>query len=279
MNDALIKQWRELAAQARQWQAGGDPAPVLEALALSVALELTGDLASVPPAERDALRKTGQRALLFVGAPVLVGLDEDDLEALRLSAAIARDGLQALSSRPPPVAERRAARREEKDPGASAVRWTIPPGDLVRLLRGQLDGLAAGSLAMRIRRSDQALGELEALARLSRPEERPLALAAADPAAVLDPATGRAIGTLPELGAEAVLFEGAPRRLAVYSEDPYPLRLVAPQLTTEDVREGYWIGRVDEGATRIEATLYVGDRGEGDRGEGDRGARWVLDLS
>lgn len=285
MNDALIKQWRELAAQARQWQAGGDPAPVLEALALSVALELTGDLAAVPPGERDALRKIGQRALLFVGAPVLAdpgtgaGLDEDDLEALRLSAAIARDGLHALSSRPPPVAERRAAPREEKAPGASAVRWTIPPGDLVRLLGGQLDGLAAGSLAMRIRRSDQALGELEALARLSRPEERPLALAAADPAAVLDPATGRAIGTLPDLGAEAVLFEGAPRRLAVYSEDPHPLRLVAPELTTEDVREGYWIGRVEEGATRIEATLYVGDRGEGDRGEGDRGARWVLDLS
>ncbi len=304
MNDALIKQWRELAAQARQWQAGGDPAPVLEALALSVALELTGDLARVPPGERDALRKTGQRALLFVGAPVLAdagaALDEDDLEALRLSAAIARDGLHALSSRAASAERRRFSERhvsserdisserersrratepEDRVESPSAVRGTIPPGDLVRLLRGQLDGLAAGSLAMRIRRSDAALGELEALARLSRPEERPLALAAADPAAVLDPAGGRVIGTLQGLGAEAVLFEGAPRRLAVYSEDPYPLRLIAPELTTEDVREGYWIGRVEEGATRVEAALHVGSRGEGDRGEGDRVERWVLDLS
>lgn len=263
MNDALIKQWRQLAAQARQWQAGDDPAPVLEALALCVALELTGDLPSVPSGERDGLRKTGQRALLFVGAPA-AEQDEDDLEALRLSAAIARDGLRALSGRAP----------AERGTSSGGIHSAIPPGQLVRLLRGQLDGLAAGSLAMRIRRSEQALGELRALIRLSRPEERSLALAAADAGAVLDPASGRAVGTLAALGAEAVLFEGTPRRLAVYAEDPHPLRLVAPELTTEDVREGYWIGRVDEGATRIEAALHVGDRGEGDRVE-----RWVLDLS
>jgi hypothetical protein len=191
-------------------------------------------------------------------------LDEEDVEALRLSAAIARDGLRALSSRSLP-----------DEPRAPIdVRTTIPPTDLVLLLAGRLDGLAAGSLAMRIRRSDAALGELRALTRLSRPEERSLALAAADPAAVLDPATGRAIGALPALGAEAVLFDGTPRRLAVYAEDPYPLRLVAPELTTEDVREGYWIGRVSDGAARIEAALHVLHEDEGDRVE-----RWVLDLS
>jgi len=255
MNDALIKQWRQLAAGALEWQAGDDPAPVLEALALSVALELTGDLPQLPAAERDRLRKVGQRALLFVGA---AAGDEDDLEAIRMSAAVARDGLRALAGRP----------LSEEPPAAIDPRWTTPPSELARLLGGRLDGLAAGSLAIRIRRSDAAVGELRALARLAAPEGRTIALAAADSAAVLDPADGRMIGTLPALGAEAILFEGEPRRLAVYAEDPFPLRLVAPELTTEDVREGYWIGRVKDGAKRIEAVLHAGERDE----------RWVLDL-
>ena len=38
------------------------------------------------------------------------------------------------------------------------------------------------------------------------------------------------------------------------------MRLVAPGLTTEDVREGYWIGRVEPDVRRIEATLHAGDR-------------------
>jgi hypothetical protein len=105
---------------------------------------------------------------------------------------------------------------------------------------------------------------------MSRPPARTLSLAAAEAAAVLDPASGRIVGALEAAGAEAVLFEGAEgRRLAVYAEDPEPLRLVAPELTTEDTREGYWIGRVEPGVTRLEATLHVGDRTE----------PWTLDLS
>ncbi len=259
MLDALISEWRELDARAGEWEPGEDPTPVLEALALCVALELTGDLARIPSPERDRLRKRGQRALLHVGgAP---DEDEDALEALRLCAAIARDGLRALSSRPLPA-------EESADP-----RGTIPSGDLVRLLGGRLDGFAAGSLAMRARRSKEMLAELGALRRLAEPRPRTLTLAAADAAAVLDPAAGRPVGALPEPSdegclAEAILFEGPPRRLAVYAEDPAPLRLVAPELTTEDVREGYWIGRVAEGTTRIEATLHVGERAHA----------WLIDL-
>jgi hypothetical protein len=241
----LIEGWRERARGAARWTSGDDPEPVLEALAYSVALELTDDLRAVPGAERDALRKVGQRALLHLGGQER---DEDELEALRMCASIARDGLRALSGRPPP-----------EEPALDA-RVLLPPGDLTRLLRGELDGFAAGSLAMKARRSEAARAELRTLNALARPAERHLALAAADAAAVLDPAAGRPLGALPEAGAEAVLFEGPPRRLAVYAEDPAALRLVAPELTTEDVREGYWIGRVDEGAARIEATLHVGDR-------------------
>lgn len=256
MNDGLIEQWRAQAARALGWTAGEDPLPVLEALALSVALELTGDLSQVPGAERDGLRKVGQRALLFVGAPID---DEDELEALRMCAELARDGLRALANRP----------LEDEAPCPIDARKTTSPGDLVRLLGGRLDGFAAGSLAIRVRRSEAALGELRALARLAAPAPRTLALAAADPGVVLDPAEGRAVGSLAALGAEAVLFEGTPRRLAVYAEEPHPLRLVAAELTTEDVREGYWIGRVAEGARCIEATLHAGERAE----------RWRLDLS
>lgn len=257
MKDALISEWREHAQKAAEWQPGEDPASVLEALALSVALELTGDLARLPPSERDRLRKLGQRALLHVGGAIDED-DEDELEARRLCAAIARDGLRALSSRPLP----------EEKALPSRARSTIPPADLARLVAGRLDGFAAGSLAMRVRRSREALAELATLRRMSEPEERTIALAAAEAAAVLDPAEGRAVGTLEAIGAEAVLFEGPPRRLAIYAEDPEPLRLVAPELTTEDVREGYWIGRVAEGARRIEATLHVGDRAE----------PWIIEL-
>lgn len=250
----LIAGWKRLADEAVGWRSGDDPEAVLEALACTVALELTGDLGRVPGDARDTLRKVGQRALLHLGGQER---DEEELEALRMCASIARDGLRALSGRPRP-----------EEPEAS-TRVTIPPGDLTRLLAGGLDGFAAGSLAMRVRRSEAARAELRALRALSRPVERTLSLAAADAAAVLDPAAGRPVGTLDALGAEAVLFEGPPRRLAVYAEDPAALRLVADELTTEDVREGYWIGRVAEGVTRLEATLHVGERSE----------PWVLDLS
>lgn len=244
----LIQKWRQGARVAGEWASGEDPEPVLDVLALSVALELTGALARVPSAERDALRKVGQRALLQIGGP---DRDEDELEALRMCAAIARDGLRALGGKPPP--EERAASRD--------LRVLIPPGDVIRLVRGDLDGFAAGSLAMTIRRSEQAMAELRTFTRLEEPEERPLSLAAAEAAAVLDPQQGRAIGLHPTLGVEAVLFPdaGSGARLAIYAEEPDSLRLVAPELTTEDVREGYWIGRVAPNTVHLRAVLHVGD--------------------
>ncbi len=257
MTDALIGQWRGQLARADAWRAGDDPEPVLEALALSVALELTGDLARLPTADRERLRRLGQRALLHVGS---ARDDEDELEALRMAAAIARDGLRALSRRPTPAEERLR----------TDARVLVPPGDLVRLVEGGLDGFAAGSLAMRARRSPALMAEIALLQRVREPEAAPaLRMAAADAAAVRDPSEGRLVGTLDALGAEAVLFDGSPRRLAVYAEDPQPLRLLAPELTTEDVREGYWIGRVADGVVRLEAALHAGERAE----------PWTLDLS
>ncbi|MCB9597357.1 MAG: hypothetical protein H6719_31825 [Sandaracinaceae bacterium] len=249
MTERLIQRWRDEAKQVATWQSGDDPEPVLDVLALTVALELTGDLGRVARDERDALRKVGQRALLQLGG---ADRDEEELEALRMCATIARDGLRALGGRPLP-----------DEPTARDVRVVIPPGDLTRLLRGQLDGFAAGTLAMRVRRSEAAMAELRTLNRLEAPAaESRFALAAAEAAAVIDPAAGRLLGTHPTLGVEAVLFEDGEVRLALYAEEPDPLRLVAPELTTVDVREGYWIGRVAEGTSRVVATLHVGERSE-----------------
>lgn len=251
MTERLIRRWRDDARRATEWRTGDDPEPVLDVLALTVALELTGDLGRIARDERDALRKVGQLAMLQLGG---ADRDEDELEALRMCAAIARDGLRALGGRPLP--EEPSARED--------VRVIVPPSDLTRLLRGELDGFAAGALAMRVRRSASALAELGTLRRLAAPASaETIALAAAEAAAVLDPAGGRFLGAHPVLGVEAYLFEGAAGvRLALYAEDPDALRLVAPELTTEDVREGYWIGRVAGGARAIHAVLHAGDRSE-----------------
>ena len=99
---------------------------------------------------------------------------------------------------------------------------------------------------------------------------------------MIDPAEGHPIGALDAVGAEAILFEGPvdpahERRIAVYAEDPSPLRLVAEGLTTEDVREGYWIGRVADGLERLEAVLHVGVAARSELGVSE-GARVVLRL-
>ncbi len=272
LEHGLVAQWRTLTREAQAWSPGEELDPVLEALALTVALELTGGLHDTAAGERAALRKLGQRALLQVGGQ---DLDEDELEALRMCAALARDGLRALrdaageaSTGGPATISHAGADGAE---GAPDTRVVIPPADLTRLLRGELDGFAAASLAMKVRRSAAAQAELSTLLRLHAGEPaRTLALAAASAEPVLDPARGRMVGVLPELGAEAVLFEvpGEPRRLAIYAEDPAPLRLLATELTTEDVREGYWVGRLADGAQRVEATLEVGEQA----------ATWTLDL-
>lgn len=257
---SLQARWRAQAATALEWSSGQDPEPVLEALALTVALDLTGELDRAPLTDREALRKLGQRALLQLGGQEL---DEDDLEALRLCASLARDGLRVLSE---PGAARASA-------GEPDTRLLVPPSELVRLLRGELDGFAAASLAHKVRRSEAAMAELRTLLAVRIPAtaapHRHIALAASSASPVLDPAHGRPVGTLPAAGAEAVLFvDGDARRLAVYAEEPDALRLLADELTTEDVREGYWVGRVSEGTVRLEAVLEIGERTE----------PWVLDL-
>ena len=281
MTEALIRAWRARTDRAVAWSSGQDPEPVLEALAMWVAVAVVGSASRVAPPERRALRKVGQRALLQLGGPLKIAggdtdEDEDARDALRLAAAIAREGLALLDRDHPPHDGEPSD--DPSSPPSRALGILIPPDEVVRMLRGELDGFAAGSLAWKIRRSRTARAELEMLLAVAdaspldhsggesaAPRSRRLALAASEAAPVLDPARGRPLSTHPEAGAELVLFSEAheapgARKLAVYAESPEPIRLVAPELRTEDVREGYWVGSLHAGVTRIAATLQIGDR-------------------
>jgi hypothetical protein len=59
MSEQLRAAWEAGARAAVAWREGEPITPVLEALALSVAVELTGGLAETSPQLRDALRRTG----------------------------------------------------------------------------------------------------------------------------------------------------------------------------------------------------------------------------
>jgi hypothetical protein len=74
------------------------------------------------------------------------------------------------------------------------------------------------------------------------------------------PGKGKSLGKLAKLGVEAVLFTDADaRRIAVYGGPRATLRLVADALKTEDLRPGYWLGRVAPRVTKIDAILHVDD--------------------
>lgn len=193
MGKYLIQRWQACAQSARSWTDGNDPEPVLEALAMTLALEVAGDLHSVAPHERDGLRRKGQRALLQL-APRADGQarSDDDVEAQRTAAALARDGLRALRGGPlrpaprtasaatagpgrarPPFADTPSA--ADTDAGApaqpsaesleSALLSIAPPSQIRRWLTGDMDGFEAGALAVVIRTSVTALREVRLLGR------------------------------------------------------------------------------------------------------------------
>lgn len=261
----LSRAWEEKARAALGWREEDPLEPVLEALALSVAVEITGDLAELPPSLRDELRRLGQRALLHVGG--LFGrassdADEDAQEALRIAVALARDGLRALSGRAPDE-------EPERPP---------PSGrEIARLLAGRLDAYEAASIARRVRASPSARDELAwALRRQRGADDRdpaaevprldaPIAattrLAAAEGEEMRDPASGRRLSALidPGTGVQlAELFAFSGRVLAVYAASGEPVRVEGEGLRTETMQPGYWAGR-HEGGGAVQGVAHVGD--------------------
>lgn len=253
---------RELG-RAAAWQHGQDPAPVLEALGYASFIEAIGARDLLGRDEAKTLRRAGREALLAFGPAETLGRDDrDDAEdqaiVRRRMAAVAREGLAALERRGPA-------------PRAAGMHLHPPSATLVRMLGGDVDGLTAGRWAMHLRTCASCKQEI-AIARSAAGElddVRALAVAAARPATVQAPAKGRVVAEKKHPALEAVLFEDETgRRLAVYAQRSAPLRLVADGVTTEDTLEGYWIGRVEPGVTKVRAQIFVGEEV----------AAWEIDL-
>ncbi|MDQ3035897.1 MAG: hypothetical protein M3Y87_26070 [Myxococcota bacterium] len=277
MIEELSRAWDEKARVALEWREGQPLEPVLEALALSVAVETTGDLAELPPSLRADLRRLGQRALLHVGA--IIGADvssgadaEDAQEAMKIAVALARDGLRALSGRPPEPPE-----VEPEAPAPSAR-------EIARLVGGRADAYESASIARRIRASSSAREELAwAIRRAAASDERERGtdavrdvragaggtddrgahdrLAAAEGEEMRDPSEGRRIVALHDVASGALLaevFAFSDRVIAVYASSGDPVRVEGPGLRTETMQPGYWAGR-HEGEGAIEAIAHVGD--------------------
>jgi hypothetical protein len=248
MSGELRKMWTEAARSALGWREGEPIAPVLEALALSVALELMGELPAMPAKLREELRRIGQRALLHAGAEPPD--DEDAEDALRLAVALARDGLRALAGRAPDA--------EPAGPPPS-------PREIARLLGGRVDAFQAAWIARRARASEAAREEIAwAMRRRRAAGATPVRLAAADGEALRDPAEGQRIATIvdPRTGAEVAEAYAFPNgTIAVYADSGAVVRLESEAVCTEIMQPGYWLGRrVGESAEGpIEGTLHVGD--------------------
>ncbi|UJR82534.1 hypothetical protein [Sandaracinus amylolyticus] len=253
MTDELQRAWEERARAAASWREGDAIGPVLEALALSVALEVTGALPDTSRRAREDLRRVGQRALLHAGAERRD--DEDEEEALRIAITLARDGLRALASRAPDP---------EPAPRSSNAAAEPSPRDVARLLSGRLDPYDAASIARRIRASSRAREELAWALRTAAGVDTtraPVMLAAADGEAMRDPASGRRVAQVddPRTGAALVeVYTFDDGQLAAYATSDAALRLEGQGLRTTSMQPGYWSGHVDgDGALAI--ALFVGE--------------------
>lgn len=242
-SDRQAARWSASARAAITWRQGEPVEPVLEALALSVALEAVGVLAEVSQELRAELRRVGQRAMLYLSAEIDHAADE---EALRVAASLARHGLRALSGEPVPL-------------GGSAE---VPsPRELARLIAGTAEPFEAASIALRARGSDQGRRELAWAQRIRGAEPARVRLAAADGEPMRDPASGRLLarfGEGDEAGEPAAEIYGfGDGRIAIYTASAVPVRLEAPGACTDAMQPGYWAGRAQ---SPITGTLHVGER-------------------
>lgn len=243
MRDGRRQAWERALQRIGAWREGDDPEPVLEGLALLVVLDLAGDLEMLSAADRTVLRERGRRALL-AGPPAHDAPDPEDWQHAR---DLARAGLSLVDGRPA---------RAPADP--------LHPTDgaLIRMLRGEPDGLTAAARAAHVRGCDACLGRLRVLRMADGEATVPsLAVAAATAAPMRAPTEGRVVARLADPEVEAVVFEdGAERYLAIYASASEPVRLVAEGVTTQQMLSGYWLGRVGPSTRRIGGALHVGDR-------------------
>lgn len=243
MADGLERALSLSVERCRRWRRTQDPTPVLDALGWLVALDLVRGASGVDPAVVAQLGRQGPLAVARVEA----GTDEDDA----LAARVGRAGLGVLGD---PAGQ---------PPGDAPADLTPPsPRRILRMLRGELDGLSAASCAARLARDGVDAAAVLAMATSAGAPPTTIAVAAADPEPIRAPAEGRVVARLPAPGLEAVLFHSPPpRRLAIYAERSVPVRLTAAGAATEGMQPGYWIGRLDRRVRgALSATIRVGDR-------------------
>lgn len=242
-------------SRANAWTEGQDPATVYEALALVCVAQALSLLASVSKIDRDSLIKVGRRSLLQAG-----GRSDEDAEALALVLPVARLGLSLLvglsTSRGSSTSVTGATLPDEQ--GAPVFLTHPSPRELVAMTHAEPDAFSAAQVAAHLGRCMECAGEVSLLARTREVAKVPLRAAASNLSPMMSPTEGRSLGTCSDLPAEAVLFDGG--LLAVYAQDALAVRLVVEGGTTDDMRPGYWAGRVPVDADSLDATLFVGDK-------------------
>jgi hypothetical protein len=247
--DRYLRQ-AEAAIRAREGveERDADLEAILEVLAMTVALEVMGDLVRVPPATRESLRRVGARALLQIGTLLQVrpeggDEDEDRAEAVRLIGPYARDGIRALAGKEAP-----SPRRDDA---------IVLDTELVGFSRGQFDGFRLAEIAWRVRESSAAKRALGMLRRVE-PErgdasDAPrLRLAADGGAPMRDPSSGRRIAELTVAGHAIELHRFEDGAIAAYAASAVMLRLGGEHVTSRVSRAGYAEASIGESATRFE---------------------------
>lgn len=237
MTERLWERWRAAVSLARE--PAHDPAELAERSGWAVVLQAFEMLDDAEPDDRQVVRKA-------VGV-ALPKLEDDALKAVGQAV------LGAFAGKRPSVSDlvRPSAQR------------------LVRLLRGELDGVAAAHCAGWLANHPDEAHLLRVMAEAEgAPRPQRIAVAAASASQMRNPNEGKLIAALEDPPIEAVLFT-SPRQLAIYAAEPVAVRLEAEGVTTEEIAPGYWIGKVSGGASQIEAVVHIGDRE----------LRWTLELA
>ena len=246
--------FEQSARRASRCRPGDDPSPVFDALGHALWLAALGELGQASAATRATLREQARTVLLGLGALRGAAVEQDageQDEADAVAAEAALGGLEAMAH-----AGLGALSGSLRAP-AAASKLHVPDATLARMYRGETDGLTAGRHALHMlgcERCRRALAALRFGADWLRAE--PLAVAAAAPEAMRAPSEGRRVASLEQPALEAVLFDDG--RIAVYADGHEPVRLVAEGLTTEATLGGYFLGRIAQGTTQLDATVYAG---------------------